>query len=227
MADQGTIFLDEIGEMSPSAQVRLLRVLQEGEFERVGSSKPIRVDVRVIAATNRNLMELVKQGKFREDLYYRINVFHLQLPPLQKRKGDIPLLASHFIRKYAEKNAKNVHGLGQNAYEVLEKYPWPGNVRELENVIEHAVIMARSDRILLENLPELFHRTDNETDKHIRIPFGYTASQAEGLLIQKTLELTKGDKEACAQILGYSIRTLYRKMKFHEICSDYGTPINA
>lgn len=220
LADKGSIFLDEIGEMSPSAQVRLLRVLQEGEFERVGSSKPIHVDVRVIAATNRDLRDLVKQGKFREDLFYRINVFHLQLPSLRERRGDIPLLASHFIRKYAEKNNKKIHGLGENAYEILQSYHWPGNVRELENVIEHAVIMARSDRILEENLPELLRRQDRESPKKITIPLGLSAEEAEALLIQKTLEMTQYDKEATARILGYSTRTLYRKMKEHTISTN-------
>ena len=222
LANQGTIFLDEIGEMSPSAQVRLLRVLQEGKFERVGSSKTIQVDVRVIAATNRDLRESVKQGKFREDLFYRINVFHLRLPPLRERKGDLALLASHFIRKYADKNHKTVHGLGQKAYEILESYHWPGNVRELENVVEHAVIMARGNRITEENLPELFHRADHESPKKISIPLGYTMADAEAIILQRTLEMTRSDKEAAAKILGFSPRTLYRKMQEHNIPSNYG-----
>ncbi|MDX9754145.1 MAG: sigma-54 dependent transcriptional regulator [bacterium] len=223
MADGGSIFLDEIGEMSPSAQVRLLRVLQEGQFERVGSSKTIHVDVRVIAATNRDLQDLVKQGKFREDLFYRINVFHLHLPPLRNRKGDLALLASHFIHKYAEKNHKAVQGLGQNAYRLLERHPWPGNVRELENVIEHAVIMARGDRILEENLPDLFHAKEKEKQKKILIPLGYSMRDAEGIILRRTLEMTQGDKEATAHILGYSRRTLYRKIHEQNLPSNYGT----
>ncbi|HOJ59566.1 MAG TPA: sigma-54 dependent transcriptional regulator [bacterium] len=222
-ANGGTIFLDEIGEMSPSAQVRLLRVLQEGEFERVGSSQPVQVDVRVIVATNRDLYKMVREGKFRRDLLYRINVFHLELPPLRERRGDIPLLAQHFIEKYAQKNGKNVHGLGQYAYEALENYDWPGNVRELENVIEHGVILARGDLIRLGDLPEMFHRPRKgerdglkESGKII-LPLGLTAAQSEGILIRRTLDLTQGDKKAAAKILGYSARTLYRKLKEHKI----------
>jgi DNA-binding NtrC family response regulator len=222
LAHQSTIFLDEIGEMSPSAQVRLLRVLQEGQFERVGSSRPVQVDVRLIAATNRDLQELVKQGKFREDLYYRINVFLLRLPSLCERQGDIALLASHFIRKYAEKNNKKIEGLGQNAYAILEAYHWPGNVRELENVIEHAVIMARGNRILEEHLPELLHRNQTRPQRKIVIPLGYSASEAEAIVIQQTMEMTQGDKDAAAKILGFSPRTLYRKLKEHNIALSHG-----
>lgn len=228
-ANEGTIFLDEIGEMSPTAQVRLLRVLQEGEFERVGSSHPIKVNVRVIAATNRNLIEQVKKGLFREDLLYRINVFHLKLPSLNERDGDIPLLAQHFIEKYAKKNNKKVLGLGQYAMEALEKYAWPGNVRELENVIEHGVIMARSDLVKLQDLPEIFHHIREKDDRmepkavgKIVIPFGVSATQAEGITIRRTLELTQGDKEATAKILGFSTRTLYRKLKEHNIVTQNG-----
>ncbi len=221
-ADGGTIFLDEIGEMSPAAQIRLLRVLQEGEFERVGSSEPVHVDVRVIAATNRNLKELVKQEKFREDLFYRINVFHLELPPLRERLSDIPLLAQHFIKKYAEKNGKSVRGMGKNAYEKLVQYHWPGNVRELENVIEHAVILARGDRITLDDLPDLFQKSESKQTNKIVIPLGFSADQSEAIVIRRTLEMTKGDKEAASKILGFSSRTLYRKMSEHNISLTHG-----
>lgn len=229
MADGGTIFLDEISEMSLAAQVRMLRVLQEGEFERVGSSKSIHVDVRVLAASNRDLHEQVQKGNFREDLLYRINVFHLKLPPLRDRKGDIPLLAQHFIDKYARKNDKKILGVGQHAMEALEKYHWPGNVRELENVIEHGVIMTRGDRILMEHLPDFFQRLgdqDSESepskDGRIVIPLGFSATQSEAIIIRRTLDMTQGDKEAAARILGYSTRTLYRKMKEHDIALEHG-----
>ena len=228
-ADGGSIFLDEIGEMSTSAQVKLLRVLQENEFERVGSTKPIKVDVRVIAATNQDLMERVRQGKFREDLYYRINVFHLRLPSLRERPEDIPLLAQHFIKKYASKNGKEVAGLGERAYHALYNYEWFGNVRELENVIEHGVIMAKGDRIRLDDLPGKFQSVDQEpkqesasSGERITIPLGYSAQQSEAIVIRKTLEMTHGDKEAAAKILGFSTRTLYRKMKEHHIPLDQG-----
>ncbi len=228
MADGGTIFLDEIGEMSPSAQVKLLRVLQESIFERVGSGKSIEIDVRVIAATNRDLMDEVKNTTFREDLYYRINVFNLKLPPLRDRIGDITILAQHFIEKYAKKNDKEVVGLGEHAHKALEAYSWPGNVRELENVIEHGVILAKGDRILVDDLPELIRNATLSEDEatttggRITIPLGYSAIQSEGVIIRKTIEMTKGDKEAAAKILGYSTRTLYRKMKEHHISLDAG-----
>lgn len=230
MADGGTIFLDEISEMSLAAQVRLLRVLQEGEFERVGSSKSIHVDVRVLAASNRDLHEQVQKENFREDLLYRINVFHLKLPPLRDRKGDIALLAQHFVEKYASKNAKPILGVGQHAMEALEKYHWPGNVRELENVIEHGVIMSRGDRILMEHLPELFQGLGNQEavglpakDGKITIPLGFSATQSEAIIIRRTLDMTQGDKEAAARILGFSTRTLYRKMKEHDIDLEHGS----
>ncbi len=224
MANNGTIFLDEIGEMSLSSQVRLLRVLQEGEFERVGSSKSIHVDVRVIAATNRNLAERVEKGLFREDLLYRINVFHLRIPPLRERKDDIPLLVQHFIEKYSRKNNKKITGIGQIALETLEKYSWPGNVRELENVIEHGVIMTREDRLLMDHLPELFRKIKDDggkgtfsLDGKIIIPLGLSSNQSEAIIIRRTLDMTQGDKEATARILGYSTRTLYRKIKEYNI----------
>ncbi|MGI6456803.1 MAG: sigma-54-dependent transcriptional regulator [bacterium] len=226
VADGGTIFLDEIGEMSPASQVRLLRVLQEGEFERVGSTKPIQIDVRVIAATNRDLAELVKEGTFRQDLYYRINTFHLEIPPLSERKDDIPLLAQHFIEKYAEKNNKKIEGLGEYAYQALLNYTWPGNVRELENVIEHGVIMAKGDRIVIEDLPDrlqhVVEKPAQAAPHNIVIPLGYSAQKSEGIILRRTLEMTQGDKEAAAKILGYSTRTLYRKMKEHKISLDTG-----
>lgn len=228
MADGGTIFLDEIGEMSPSAQVKLLRVLQESIFERVGSGKSVQIDVRVIAATNRELMDEVKNNKFREDLYYRINVFNLKLPPLRERIGDIPRLAQHFIEKYAKKNNKGVIGLGVQAHQALEAYSWPGNVRELENVIEHGVILSKGDRVLVDDLPELIRNASAPNEEpttsagRITIPLGYSVVQSEGVVIRKTIEMTKGDKEAAAVILGYSTRTLYRKMKEHHIPLDAG-----
>src|SRR5262249_54160436 len=144
-ADKGTLFLDEIGDISPATQVKLLRFLQEHEFERVGGNQTIKVDVRVVAATNRDLLDRVKQGLFREDLYYRLNVVSIEMPPLRSRPSDIPLLAAHFLQRYAKENEKNVTGFSDATLEKLVRYPWPGNVRELENAIERAVVVCRGD----------------------------------------------------------------------------------
>ncbi len=218
VANAGTIFLDEIGEMSPAAQVRLLRVLQEGIFERVGGTKPIHVDVRVIAATNRDLMETVKDAKFREDLYYRINVIHLDLPPLRERREDVVLLADHFMRRYAERNKKDIRGIGEEALERLQAYNWPGNIRELENAIEHGVVLSKGDRITVADLPlSLNAEKLKEPRGEITIPFGSSLDQAEGIVIRRSLEMVGGDKEAAATILGCSERTLYRKLREHNI----------
>jgi len=153
LADGGTLFLDEIGDLSPSTQVKLLRVLQEKEFERLGGTQSIKADVRVICATHRDLLQMVKEGKFREDLYYRINVFPVQLPPLRERKEDIPLLVAHFAHKYNKENQKEIDGVNRAALDVLMEYNWPGNVRELENVIEHAVVLCRKELISPRDLP--------------------------------------------------------------------------
>jgi two-component system response regulator HydG len=152
-ADGGTIFLDEIGDIPPPTQVRLLRVLQEGEIKRVGAADAVRVDVRVIAATHRDLPKLVKAGRFREDLFYRLNVINIPLPPLRDRVEDVPLLAHHFLRRYAERLAKKVRSVSPEAIELLSGYRWPGNVRELENAIERAVVLCRGDTILPADMP--------------------------------------------------------------------------
>ena len=146
LADGGTLFLDEIGEISPSIQVKLLRFLQEHEFERVGGTQTIRVDVRVIAATNRDLAEEVAKGRFREDLYYRLNVVALEMPPLRERRTDIPALAKFFLDRYAKENGKTIEGFAPEALELLMAYDWPGNVRELENAIERAVVLTQRRR---------------------------------------------------------------------------------
>jgi len=215
-ADRGTLFLDEIGEMSPSAQLRLLRVLQEGEFERVGSTRPIRVDVRVIAATNSDLASRVRQRAFREDLYYRIKVIHIELPPLRQRREDIPILVQHFIEKYNKVNQRAVQGIGQQVLDRMLAYDWPGNVRELENVIERAVIMTEGRMIRMVDLPEEIRGRDPK-EEQITLPLGLTLQDAERLIIQKTLDRLGGDKQTASRILGISGRTLYRKLKEYEI----------
>lgn len=154
-AHQGTIFLDEVGDLPPAVQSKILRVLQEREFERLGSSLTIKVDVRIIAATNKDLQELTRKGLFREDLYYRLNVFQIFLPPLRQRPGDIAILANHFLEKFRQETKKNVKGFSEAALKALEGYPWPGNVRELQNVVERAVVLASSEKVELEHLPAL------------------------------------------------------------------------
>ena len=151
MADGGTIFLDEVGELPLDTQVKLLRVLQDGEFERVGSSKPVKVDVRVIAATNRNLSAAIKEGAFRQDLLYRLNVFPLDMPPLRERKTDIPLLANFFMNKFGKKMGKDIKGVSKATLERMESYSWPGNIRELQNVIERAVVTASGSTIEIDD----------------------------------------------------------------------------
>ncbi len=154
MAHGGTIFLDEIGEISPPTQILLLRVLQDHRFERVGGEETLEVDVRVIAATNKNLTEEMKKGTFREDLYYRLNVIPIFVPPLRERKDDIPLLASHFLQKFSQEKKKEMASFSPEVMEIFFAHPWPGNVREFENVIEHAVIVAKQDKILPKDLPQ-------------------------------------------------------------------------
>ena len=214
LADGGTLFLDELGEMSPQVQVKLLRVLQEGEFERVGGTQTIKVDTRIVAATNKDLKAEVEAGRFREDLFYRLNVITLQLPPLRDRKDDVPLLAQHFLDIYSAKAAqvgKRVAGISRDAVQALQAWRWPGNVRELENVIERAVVLCRGDTITVEDLPP--EQREVEPDpRQIVIPIGTPLEEVERLLIQETLTAVKGDKRLAAQLLGIATRTIYRKI---------------
>jgi two-component system response regulator HydG len=211
LADGGTLFLDEVAEMSPHVQVKLLRVLQEGEFERVGGSQTQRVDARIVAATNRDLDAEVKAGRFREDLFYRLNVIQMTLPPLRDRQGDIPLLVQHFIERFAARNGKAVRGLTAEALQALQAWSWPGNVRELENLIERAVVLCRGDAIGVEDLPESMR--DGEPERRsVTIALGTPLEDVERLLIRETLALTRGDKRLAAQLLGIATRTIYRKL---------------
>ena len=209
LAHGGTIFLDEIGEINLSTQVKLLRVLQERKFERVGGEDTIEVDVRIIAATNRNLEEEVKAGRFREDLYYRLNVVHLQVPSLRERKDDIPLLVESFIEKYAKDNEKNISGIDSHARSALYKYDWPGNIRQLQNCIESAVVMCSGSVITLDDLPPSISGALGE--QMISIPLGTTLEEAENIIIEQTLAANKGNKSKTAEILGIGRKTLYRK----------------
>ena len=215
LAHRGTIFLDEVGEMSTATQAKLLRVLQEQQFERVGGGQSITVDVRVIAATNKDLRTEVEQGRFREDLFYRLNVFPILVPPLRKRKIDIPLLAIHFFQKYIEKNRRSLRGIAAIAMELLTRYNWPGNVRELENAIERAVILARGDEITVPDLPFEVQKLQSEWNpSEIGVQPGFSLKEVERELIAKTLRQTEGNRTRAAEVLGIARRTL--QYKLHE-----------
>ena len=211
LAHGGTIFLDEIGEINPTVQVKLLRVLQEKKFERVGGEEPIEVDVRVIAATNRNLEEEVKAGRFREDLYFRLNGIHIEVPPLRERKDDLPLLLNSFLERYNAENGKKITGFDNHARTALYKYDWPGNIRELQHCVESSVVMASGEEITLEDLPPSVSKASGvET---ISIPVGITLDEAEKILIQENLAANKGNKSKTAEVLGIGRKTLHRKLE--------------
>lgn len=211
-ANRGTIFLDEIGDISPAMQMRLLRVLQEREFERVGDSTPIKVDVRVIAATNRDLMERVKQGHFREDLYYRLNVVKIPLPPLRERMEDMTHLVTHFVDKYAVSFVKPITGVSTKVMQLFMNLPWPGNVRELQHVIEHAAILCSSDKIDIEDLPNdlLNHRIVSQPQP---VSPANTSTTSSPLSIAEAIARCNGNKTEAARLLGISRRTLYRHLE--------------
>lgn len=211
LAHGGTLFLDEVAEMSPQVQVKLLRVLQEGEFERVGGSQTIRVDARIVAATNKHLEAEVEAGRFREDLFYRLNVIQLALPPLRARRDDIPLLAQHFLERFAGRNQKRITGITAEAVAALQGWSWPGNVRELENLMERAVVLCRSEVIGLEDLPASMR--DHEPEQRaLTFAIGTPLEEVERTLIRETLRFTRGDKRLAAQLLGIATRTIYRKL---------------
>jgi DNA-binding NtrC family response regulator len=212
LADTGTIFLDEISEIPPATQVKLLRVLQEGEFERVGGSQTLKVDVRVIAATNVDLEAAVAEGRFRKDLYYRLNVIHLAIPPLRDRQEDIPLLALHFLDKFCLENNRAIMGISPEAMAALKIHYWPGNVRELQNVVERAVALCQGNMIEVADLPDEVRQHSPESDQ-ISIPVGASMEQIERLAIIQTLNKTGGDKELTARLLGIGLATLYRRLK--------------
>jgi transcriptional regulator with GAF, ATPase, and Fis domain len=212
LADGGTIFLDEIGEIPPTTQLLLLRVLQEKKFERVGGENTLKVDVRVIAATNHNLAQEMIGGRFREDLYYRLNVIPVMVPPLRERKNDIPLLAEYFFENYRNANGKQIRGLSEEVMQIFMGYDWPGNVRELQNVIEHAVILAKGDMIIAIDLPHNLKETF--PFKHADIS---SLRDTERNLILKVLRETEGNKYQAAKILGITRSTLYGKLRKHGI----------
>jgi DNA-binding NtrC family response regulator len=212
LADGGTLFLDEIGDLPLPTQVKLLRFLQEREFERVGGSETLRVDVRVVAATHMELRKLIADAKFREDLYYRLNVIQIVMPPLRDRKADIPSLVDHFIRRYGAENEKALTGIEEAALQRLIRYDWPGNIRELENIIERAVVLCSGPRISVENLPELVGLPETEGAR-VRFTPGVSFEEAERELILGTLDAVGGQVPRAAELLGISARKIYYRLK--------------
>jgi PAS domain S-box-containing protein len=207
-ADGGTIFLDEIGEISPRMQLRFLRVLETMEFEKVGDSTPIRVDTRVVAATNRDLKEKVARGEFREDLYYRLKVVEIKMPTLKTRRDDIPLLVNHFLQKFNKKFGKSVHSVSDSVLDLFLHHHWPGNVRELENTLEHAFVLCRHSTITERELPSDFMKSTGR-EHHL----GPAGGSAESLAIEEALKRASFNKSKAARLLGMSRRTLYRKLE--------------
>lgn len=211
LADGGTIFLDEIGEIDQSTQIKILRVLQERCFERVGGEETVSVDVRIVAATNRNLEQEIRNGNFREDLYYRLNVVHIEVPPLRERKEDIPLLISSFIDTFNQEDGRHVEGFTNSARKALLAYSWPGNIRELRNTVESCVVLARGTMIDVDELPpHIASRDENET---VSINVGTTLEEAEKKIILSTVAHYKGNKTKAAEVLAIGRKTLHRKLE--------------
>jgi two-component system response regulator HydG len=215
-AHGGTLFLDEVGDMSPGVQVKLLRVLQDGVVERLGGTQPVKVDVRLVTATNRDLATEVKSGRFREDLFYRLDVVAVRLPSLRERREDIPLLASAFLRRLAAENGKAIAGFTPAALAALEAYDWPGNVRELLHAVERAVVLTRSDTVDVGDLPEAVRLARPGAGPvgapAVTVPIGTPLEEVERLVIRETLRHTRGDKNLAARLLGVAARTIYRKL---------------
>jgi two-component system, NtrC family, response regulator HydG len=216
LANGGTLFLDEVADLSLVTQPKILRMLQEGEFERLGGTRTIQVDVRIVAATNQDLADMVKEKRFREDLYYRLNVITVRVPPLRERHEDIRLLAQHYLRVYAAKNGRKLDGFSNEALERLESYRWPGNVRELENLIERMVLLARKDRIDAEDLPEEIAGVKRPPRDAILELVGTPLADVEQRLLDETLRITGGNKTQAAKLLGIDVRTVARKLERRE-----------
>ena len=218
LAHESTLFLDEISEMSPATQAKILRALQEKEIEPVGGETTIKIDTRVITATNKNLEDEIKEGRFREDLFYRLDVVRIEIPPLRNRHEDIPLLAEFFLKQYVEKNRKLIKGFTPKATDVLMRHNWPGNVRELENLVERAVIMTRGDMITKDDFPSIMTKDNTPVgSENVGVPSGSTLKEAEKEIILRTLEETGGNRTHTAKILGISRRTLQLKLKEYGI----------
>jgi len=220
LADGGTLFLDEVADLSLVTQPKILRVLQEGEFEHLGGTKTIRVDVRIVAATNQDLSQMVREKRFREDLYYRLNVITIRVPPLRERREDIRLLAQHFVSFYAAKNNRTLEGLTDDALRRLEAYAWPGNVRELENVIERGVVLARGALIDVPDLPEEVSGATPIPEGVLTVRIGTPLAEVEQQLLDETLRITRGNKTLTAKLLGIDPRTVSRKLERLEEAGD-------
>ncbi|HXL45457.1 MAG TPA: sigma-54 dependent transcriptional regulator [Candidatus Binatia bacterium] len=223
LANGGTLFLDEVADLSLVTQPKILRMLQEGEFERLGGTRTLQVDVRIVAATNQDLAEMVKEKRFREDLYYRLNVITVRVPPLRERHEDIRVLAQHYLRVYAAKNGRKLEGFSNEALERLESYAWPGNVRELENLIERTVLLARKDRIDAEDLPEEVAGVKRPPRDAILELVGTPLADIEQRLLDETLRITGGNKTQAAKLLGIDVRTVARKLERREDDQAEGT----
>ena len=215
-ADGGTLFIDEVGDIPLSVQVKLLRAIQFGEIQKIGSNKTISIDVRIVAATNRNLEEMIKGQEFREDLYYRLNVIQINIPPLRERKEDIPVLIDHFIDKFNKQNNAGIQGLDKKALDRLMKYDYPGNIRELENIIERAVILARNNIITSETIPAQFETTrEISLLDPLNLSDGYDkkVKAFEKEMIQEALKQTNGNKSAAARLLNITERHLRSRLE--------------
>ncbi|MCG6931709.1 MAG: sigma-54 dependent transcriptional regulator, partial [Desulfofustis sp.] len=213
LADKGTLFLDEIGDMSLQTQAKILRVLQEGEFERLGGAQTIRVDVRLLAATHKNLERMIEDGAFRQDLYFRLSVVPVKLPPLRERATDIPELANHFLRRFAEKNRKDIKDFHPEALNLLMQYDWPGNIRELENSVERAVILCLGEQLTPHDLPPHLLSKEVRELRHSTAQDGFTLRDMEREVIRSTLEKTGNNKSQAAKQLGVARQTLLNKIK--------------
>jgi len=231
LADGGTLFLDEVADLSPVTQPKILRVLQEGEFERLGGTRTIKVDVRIVTASNQDLAALVKEKRFREDLFYRLNVIAVTAPPLREKREDVAVLAQHFLRVYAAKNNRVLVGFSDDALRCLEAYAWPGNVRELENVVERAVVLARANTVEVGDLPDKITENaivlerpapgegaagDGGSEGMLRIRVGTPLAEVEQRMLEETLRMTRGNKTLTAKLLGIDPKTVFRKLKAAE-----------
>ena len=215
-AHGGTLFLDEVGDMSPGVQAKLLRVLQDGVVERLGGTQPVQVDVRIVAATNRDLAAEVRAGRFREDLFYRLDVVAVRLPPLRERREDVPLLATSFLRGFAERNRRPVTGFSDAALQALASHDWPGNVRELQHAVERAVVLCKGERVEVDDLPDAVRSSATgrplPPSGTLTIAIGTPLEEIERIVIRETLRQTRGDKNLAAQLLRVAPRTIYRKL---------------